>query len=120
MRTLLTADHVLVFDGTSHRELRQGAVVVEDDLIVFAGPADQAPSDVDEHLDLGESLLMPGLIDLDALTDIDHLILDAWGTREQAARLQWSEEYFDARRHVFDDDERARIREIIRGYKSHK
>lgn len=112
MRTLLTADHVLVFDGTSHREIRTGAVVVEDDLIVFAGPAESAPSDVDERIDLGESLLMPGLIDLDALTDIDHLILDAWGTREQAARLQWSEEYFDARHHVFDDDERARIREI--------
>lgn len=112
MRTLLTADHVLAFDGTSHTELRQGAVVVEDGVIAYVGPAGNAPSDVDERIDLGESLLMPGLIDLDALTDIDHLILDAWGTREQAARLQWSDEYFDRRRHVFDEDERARIREI--------
>ena len=112
MRTLLTADHVLVFDGTSHTELRQGAVVVEHGVIVYAGPADGAPSEVDERIDLGESLLMPGLIDLDALTDIDHLILDAWGTREQAARLQWSDDYFNRRTQVFDEDERARIREI--------
>lgn len=112
MRTLLTADHVLAFDGTSHTELRQGAVVVEDGVIAYVGPGGNAPSDVDERIDLGESLLMPGLIDLDALTDIDHLILDAWGTREQAARLQWSDEYFDRRQHVFDEDERARIREI--------
>lgn len=112
MRTLLTADHVLVFDGTSHAELRHGAVLVEHDVIVYAGPADGAPSDVDERIDLGESLLMPGLIDLDALTDIDHLILDAWGTRDQSGRLQWSDEYFDRRSHVFDEDERARVREI--------
>ncbi|MFB8190263.1 chlorohydrolase family protein [Microbacterium sp. NPDC055988] len=112
MRTLLTADHVLVFDGTSHAELRQGAVIVEDDVIAYAGPAEEAPSNVDDRIDLGESLLMPGLIDLDALTDIDHLILDAWGTREQSARLQWSEGYFDRRRHVFDEEERARVREI--------
>ena len=112
MRTLLTADHVLAFDGTSHTELRHGALVIEDDRIVFVGAAENAPLEVDERIDLGESLLMPGLIDLDALTDIDHLILDAWGSREQSARLQWSDDYFGRRRHVFDADQRARVREI--------
>lgn len=112
MRTLLTADHVLLFDGATHVELRHGAVLADDGVIVYAGPAVDAPADSDDRIDLGESLLMPGLIDLDALTDIDHLILDSWGSGAQARRLQWSEEYFAHRAHVFDDAERARIREI--------
>jgi len=111
LRTLLTADHVLVFDGRSHQELRDGAVLVEDGVIAFVGSADEAPP-ADERIALGESLLMPGLIDLDALADIDHLILDAWGTGEHARRLQWSAEYFDSRADVFDAAERSRIREI--------
>ncbi|MBO9625378.1 MAG: amidohydrolase family protein [Microbacterium sp.] len=112
MRTLLTADHVLAFDGTTHIELRDAAVLVDDDVIAYVGPASDAPADVDERIELGASLLMPGLIDLDALTDVDHLILDSWGTGEQSRRLQWSEEYFDRSAHVFTADERARIREI--------
>ena len=112
MRTLLTADHVLAHDGSSHVELRRAAVVVEDDVIVYVGPGAGAPSDVDERIELGESLLMPGLIDLDALTDIDHLILDSWWGGEHARRLQWSTEWFDRREHVFTAEERVRIREI--------
>ncbi|MDQ4212413.1 chlorohydrolase family protein [Microbacterium capsulatum] len=112
MRTLITADHVLAFDGTSHTELRDGAVLVEGDLIAYVGPRSEAPRDADETVELGESLLMPGLIDLDALTDVDHLILDSWSTAEEARRLQWSADYFDRRRHVFSEQERRRICEI--------
>lgn len=112
MRTLVTADHVLAHDGVSHVELRRAAVAVEDGVIAFVGPEADAPSDVDERIELGESLLMPGLIDLDALTDIDHLILDSWGDAALGRRLQWSSEYFDRRAHVFTAAERARIREI--------
>jgi cytosine/adenosine deaminase-related metal-dependent hydrolase len=112
LRTLLTADHVLLFDGITHVESRAAAVLVDDGVIAYAGSAADAPTDVDERIDLGASLLMPGLIDLDALTDIDHLILDSWGSGAQARRLQWSEEYVARRAHVFDDAERARIREI--------
>lgn len=113
MRTLITADHLLAFDGTSHTEIRDGAVVTEGDRIVYAGPAVGARDlEVDERIDLGESLVMPGLIDLDALTDIDHLILDSWSSGEDGPRLQWSTEYFDRRAHVFTEAERRRIREI--------
>ncbi|MFJ4224830.1 chlorohydrolase family protein [Microbacterium sp. NPDC089695] len=111
MRTLLSADHVLAFDGTGHTLIRSAAVVVDDDVIAWIGSATDAP-DVDERIDLGESLLMPGLIDLDALADIDHLILDSWGTPAHASRLQWSDEYAAHPVHVFSDAERARIREI--------
>ncbi len=112
MRTLLTADHVIAFDGSRHTELQHGAVLVEDDRIALVGRAPAAPSDVDERIDLGEAVLMPGLIDLDALTDVDHLLLDAWADAEHASRLQWSEDYFDRRREVFTQAERRRVREV--------
>lgn len=112
MRTLVTADHVLAFDGASHTLFREAAVLIEDGVIVSVGATADAGADVDERIDLGESLLMPGLIDLDALTDIDHLILDSWGTAAQSRRLQWSSDYFDRRTHVFTAAERQRIREI--------
>ncbi|MGN8026160.1 chlorohydrolase family protein [Microbacterium sp. 22242] len=112
MRTLVVADHVLAFDGVSHTELRDGAVLVQDGRISYVGLRSSAPRDADEVVELGESLLMPGLIDLDALTDLDHLILDSWSSDEQARRLQWSSDYFDRRRHVFSVEERRRIREI--------
>nr|WP_251444546.1 chlorohydrolase family protein [Microbacterium sp. USTB-Y] len=112
MRTLITADHVLAFDGTAPVELRDGAVVIEGERIAFVGPRAEAPRDVERTMELGESLLMPGLIDLDALTDIDHLILDSWSTAEHARRLQWSADYLLRRRHVFDTAQRRRIREI--------
>lgn len=112
MRTRITATHVLAHDGTGHRELRDGVVDVEEGRVVWIGAAADAP-DVDvERLDLGESLVMPGLIDLDSLTDVDHLILDSWGSGDDAKRLTWSESWFADREHVFTADERVRIREI--------
>lgn len=109
---MITADHVLAFDGASHVELRAGAVLVVDEVIEWVGSATAAPVDgIDERIALGEAVLLPGLIDLDALADVDHLILDAWGTPEHAARLQWSEDYFDRRHHVFSAEERLEVRE---------
>lgn len=113
MRILLTADHVLAHDGSTHVELRDGAVIVDDSLISYVGPRADAPEDgIDERIELGESLLMPGLIDLDALTDIDHLLIDSWWSSEHSARLQWSAGYFAGeRRHVFSTEERREVRE---------
>ncbi len=113
MRILLTADHVLAHNGSTHVELRDAAVIVVDDVISYVGPRADAPVDgIDEHIELGESLLMPGLIDLDALTDIDHVIIDSWWSKDESARLQWSAEYFAGeRRQVFTSAERLEIRE---------
>lgn len=112
MRTLITADHVLAFDGSSHYELRDGAVIVEGSEIRFVGSRKDALAlPREDHIQLGESLLMPGLIDLDALTDIDHLLLDSWWSSEHSARLQWSAEYFIERRHnVLSAAERQTLR----------
>ena len=39
------------------------------------------------------------MIDLDALADIDHAILDTWNPPHLDLGLQWSEDYFQHRRH---------------------
>jgi len=110
MTTLLTADHVIAHDGSGFVELRDGAVLVDGPTIAFVGPRAQAPDDATERIDLGQSVLMPGLIDLDALADIDHLQLDSWGTGA-GGRLAWSADYFAHRRHeVLTAQERRTMR----------
>lgn len=110
MPTKVTARYVLGFKNGQHVLLEDACVVYNGDAIEFVGH-DYAGS-VDEERHLGEALLMPGLIDLDALTDIDHLILDSWAGPEQAKGHQWSEDYFRNRRaDVFTAEERQQIRE---------
>ncbi|NED82316.1 amidohydrolase family protein [Streptomyces sp. SID11233] len=110
MRTRWRATHVLAHRDGGHALLRDGEIVWEDDTISYVGRGYDGPVDVE--LDLGEALVMPGLIDLDALTDIDHLVLDSWAPPARAAGLLWSQEYFDhGRRDVFTPAERATVRE---------
>ncbi|WP_329236423.1 MULTISPECIES: chlorohydrolase family protein [unclassified Streptomyces] len=109
MRTRWRARHILAHQGGGHALLRDGEVVWEDDTVVYVGPRYEGA--VDEERDLGESLVMPGLIDLDALTDVDHLVIDSWAGPERGKGLQWSLDYFTHRRHdVFTPRERATIR----------
>ena len=69
-RTLLTADWVLA-DGT--RLIRNGHVVIEGARVLHVGgPVD---AEVARRIDFGPALISPGLIDLDALSDLDTTIL---------------------------------------------
>lgn len=107
----ISARYVLGFDGQQHTLIEDGEVVFEGDSIVFVGRNYDGP--VDEERDYGQCLIMPGLIDLDALADIDHLILDSWASPEVAAGHLWSEDYFaNRRRDVFTRTERAKVREF--------
>lgn len=106
----ISARYVLGFDGTRHTLIEDGEVVFSGDSIVFVGRNYGGP--VDEQRDYGQSLVMPGLIDLDALADIDHLILDSWASPDVAAGHLWSDDYFARRRDVFTPAERATLREF--------
>ncbi|MEO6605955.1 MAG: chlorohydrolase family protein [Aeromicrobium sp.] len=109
-RTQITAKYLLGHRDGRHHLLRDASVVFEGDTVVYVGR--EFDGTVDKHLDLGESVILPGLIDLDALCDIDHVILDSWTGPETSSGLQWSEDYFRTRRHdVFTADERAQVRE---------
>ncbi|MGY2745040.1 chlorohydrolase family protein [Arthrobacter sp. UYCu723] len=109
MRTRFSAEFVLGHEAGQHVLIRNGDVVYEDSRIVYVGPDYEGPTD--ESFDLGRSLITPGLIDLDALTDIDHLLIDSWASADRANDLQWSEDYFRNRRaDVFTAQERQTIR----------
>ena len=108
--TKVTARYVLGHHKGCHVLLENACVVYSGHTIDYVGNDYTGP--VDEEVHVGEALLMPGLIDLDALTDIDHLILDSWAGPEQAKGHQWSEDYFSRRRaDVFTAEERQEIRE---------
>jgi len=75
-RTALTAQWLLGYSdrGTpGHRLIRDGEIVIEDGVILYAGPA--FTGEVARRIDLGAGLISPGLIDLDALSDLDTTIL---------------------------------------------
>lgn len=111
MITQLSARYVLGYDGTRHVMHTDGHVVMRDDEIIYVGTGYTGP--VDERRDFGQSLIAPGLIDLDALTDIDHMIFDSWPTEETAPGLQWSEDYFNNRRRdVFTAEQRQSVRKF--------
>jgi cytosine/adenosine deaminase-related metal-dependent hydrolase len=72
-RTLLTADWVLGHGPDGHRLLQKGQVVIEGDRVIFVGHRFEGK--VARRIDMGRSLISPGLIDLDALSDLDTTIL---------------------------------------------
>lgn len=106
----MTAAHVLAHRDGDHVLVSDGEIVYRGTRILHAGRGWGGP--VDETIDCGDALIMPGFIDLDALADIDHALLDSWATPDLAVGQQWSADYFRSRRRdVFDPPERAVIRE---------
>ena len=94
-------------------ELRDAVVLVAGDRIVEVAQGaegDALAGRADHVIDLGESLLVPGLIDLEGLVDIDHLLLDSWWAPEHEARLEWSEDYARHPQAVLTDAERSTLR----------
>ena len=75
-RTLLTADWLLAHKDGQHVYHQKGELVLEGRHILYAGP--RFPGEVARRIDFGAALISPGLIDLDALCDIDTygLVLD--------------------------------------------
>ena len=92
MKTKLTGRFVIGYAGGDHAIYPSGEVVYEGDSIVFVGHG--YPGAVDATHDFGDAIISPGFIDLDALADIDHAILDTWLTPDRVAGQRWSEEYF--------------------------
>ncbi|THD80838.1 N-ethylammeline chlorohydrolase [Aliigemmobacter aestuarii] len=73
MRTLLSADWVVGFDGRDHCLIPGGEVVFSGPVIEFVGRG--FPGPVDRRIDFGRAMIGPGFIDLDALGDLDTEVL---------------------------------------------
>lgn len=110
-RTVVRAEHVLGYSDGDHVLHRDAEVEYEGDRVTYVGP--RRGSDTADHvLELGNALVLPGFIDLNAICDIDHALLDSWVDPGLARGHQWSAAYFrEGRRHVFTAEERAVIRE---------
>ena len=72
-RTLMTADWLLAYHGDGHCLVPRGELVMEDNKVIFAGL--RFDGEVARRIDFGSALISPGLIDLDALSDIDTYVL---------------------------------------------
>ena len=93
-RTLLTADWVLGHRDGEHRLLRRGEVVFEGGEVLFVGH--RFAGEVARRIDFGNALVSPGLIDLDALSDLDTTILGIDHHPGWAKGRVWPRSYVEA------------------------
>lgn len=92
-RTALAARWIVAHAGGAHRLLEHGEVVIEGDRIVYVGP--RFPGEVARRFDLGEVLISPGFIDLDALSDLDTTMLGVDCGPAWAKGRVWPQNYID-------------------------
>ncbi len=90
-RTALSARWIVAHQAAGHRLLENGEVVMEADRIVHVGP--RFEGEVARRIDLGEVLISPGLIDLDALSDLDTTTLGVDCGPAWAKGRVWPESY---------------------------
>ena len=89
--TALTADWLLAWGADGHRLLRGAEVVIDGPRITGIAPAGR--SDVARRIDFGHALVSPGLVDLDALSDLDTTILGVDNHPAWAKGRVWPESY---------------------------
>ena len=108
MEFSVRARHILAGSGAQRHWVRDGFVHVRDRTIIDVSHTQPSAAKV---IDLGDAVLFPGLIDLDALVDIDHLLLDSWHSPEDALLLSGSVEHWQSRRKgVLTPTERTTLR----------
>ncbi|MEJ5902071.1 amidohydrolase family protein [Ochrobactrum teleogrylli] len=93
-RTLITASWVVGHKDGGHTLLRNGEVVFEHGEIVFVGHG--FTGELARRIDFGNALISPGLIDLDALSDLDTTILGIDNHPGWAKGRVWPRSYIEA------------------------
>ncbi|WP_457663516.1 amidohydrolase family protein [Sinorhizobium medicae] len=93
-RTLITASWVVGHKDGRHRLLRNGEVVFENGEILFVGH--RFAGETARRIDFGDALISPGLIDLDALSDLDTTILGIDNDPGWAKGRVWPRSYVEA------------------------
>lgn len=91
MKTKIAAEFVIGFKNNDHIVYKNGEIVFEDDRILFVGHDYHAP--VDTEIDAGQAIIGPGFIDLDALVDIDHGILDVAVPKKPNDQFQVNQQF---------------------------
>jgi cytosine/adenosine deaminase-related metal-dependent hydrolase len=89
--TKLKGRYVIGYDGDDHVLFENAEVVYENDTIIYVGK--HYSGEVKEEIDVGNAVISPGFIDLNALGDIDHDILHLEASTSRQKNLLWSEQY---------------------------
>ncbi len=92
-RTALAARWIAAYQDGGHRLLKNGEVVIEHDRILYVGP--RFGGEVARRFDLGDVLISPGFIDLDALSDLDTTTLGVDCGPGWAKGRVWPQSYVD-------------------------
>ncbi|MBJ6134040.1 amidohydrolase family protein [Ochrobactrum sp. Q0168] len=92
--TLITASWVVGHKDGGHTLLRNGEVAFENGEIVFVGHG--FTGELARRIDFGNALISPGLIDLDALSDLDTTILGIDNHPGWAKGRVWPRSYVEA------------------------
>lgn len=105
-RTLLTAAWVLGHRDGSHRLIPNGEVVIDGGEVVFVGS--NFSGEVARRINFGNALVSPGLIDLDALSDLDTTILGIDNHPGWAKGRVWPRSYVERGPYeMYSDEELA-------------
>jgi len=104
--TLIKADWVVGHENGGHRLLKQGQVVFDEGKILFVGH--DFSGQVARQIDFGNALISPGLIDLDALSDLDTTLLGIDNYPPWAKGRVWPRSYVEAGPYeMYDEEELA-------------
>jgi len=71
--TLMSAQWLLAYRDESYRLVPNGEFVIERGEVIYTGPPFEG--DVARRINFGNALISPGLIDLDAQSDLDTYLL---------------------------------------------
>jgi 5-methylthioadenosine/S-adenosylhomocysteine deaminase len=91
LKTKVKGRYVIGYDGEDHVLIENAEVVFENDKIIFVGK--HYLGEVNKVIEMGNAVISPGFIDLNALGDIDHDILHLEARANRQKNLLWSEQY---------------------------
>lgn len=92
-RTALSARWILAYRDGGHHLLEDGEIVIDKDRVIHVGQAFEG--ELAHRIDLGEVLISPGLIDLDALSDLDTTVLGVDCGPAWAKGRVWPQSYVE-------------------------
>lgn len=92
-RTLLSARWIVGHANGRHTLVHRGELVFERGEVIFVGH--NFPGEVARRIDYGEALVTPGMIDLDALSDLDTTVFSYDNHPEWKKGRTWPQSYMD-------------------------
>lgn len=92
-RTALKGRWIVAHGPAGHELLRDGEIVIEGDRILYVGPGFEG--ELAHRIDMGEMLISPGFIDLDALSDLDTTLLGVENGPAWAKGRVWPRSYVE-------------------------